>query len=76
MHRVAAATTRRWTAGLLALSALLAAVAFIAGVGQAEQPAAGSASLPVGTDSRAAAELLDRIPETEGSSAVVLFSRD
>ncbi|MGL5816235.1 MAG: MMPL family transporter [Phycicoccus sp.] len=76
MHRVATTITRRWVAGLLALCALLASVALIAVVGQAEQPAAGATSLPADTDSRAAAELLDRIPEAEGSSAVVLFSRD
>ncbi|MGL5864690.1 MAG: MMPL family transporter [Dermatophilaceae bacterium] len=76
MHRVAITITRRWVAGLLAFSALLAAVALISVAGQAKQPAAGPASLPAGTDSRAAAELLDRLPEAEGSSAVVLFSRD
>ncbi|MGL5864176.1 MAG: MMPL family transporter [Phycicoccus sp.] len=76
MHRIATTITRRWVAGPLAVAALLVAVALTAVVGQAEQPPVGPAALPGGTDSRAAAELLDRLPEAAGSSAVVLFSRE
>ncbi|MGL4744944.1 MAG: MMPL family transporter, partial [Dermatophilaceae bacterium] len=76
MHRIATTITRRWVAGPLAVAALLVAVALTAVVGQAEQPPVGPAALPGGTDSRAAAELLDRLPEAAGSSAVILFSRE
>ena len=45
-------------------------------VGQAESPATGTAALPNGTDSRAAAELRDQLPQDEGSAAVVVYSSD
>ena len=68
--------TRRWTAGLLALFAIFGAGAVIGLVGQAESPATGTAALPNGTDSRAAAELHDQLPQDEGSAAVVVYSSD
>ena len=68
--------TRKWVAGLLALFAILGAGAVIGLVGQAESPATGTAALPNGTDSRAAAELRDQLPEDEGSAAVVVYSSD
>ncbi len=68
--------TRRWVAGILALTALLGAGAAIGVLGQAEQPDTSTAQLPLGSDSRAAAELRALLPEEEGSAAVVLFSRD
>ena len=74
MGSVAHLITRKWVAGLIALIAILGAGAVIGVVGQAEQPPAGAASLPAGTDSRAAAELRAQVPEAEGSAAVVLFS--
>ncbi|MFQ6170158.1 MMPL family transporter [Oryzobacter sp. R7] len=75
MGRVAELVTRRWVAGILALAALLGAGAAIGLVGQAERPDTSTAQLPVGSDSRAAAELRSELPEAEGSAAVVLFSR-
>ena len=74
MGSVSRLITRKWVAGLIALVALLGASAVIAVVGQAEQPPAGAASLPTGTDSRAAAALRAQLPEAEGSAAVVLYS--
>ena len=68
--------TRKWVAGLLALFAILGAGAVIGLVGQAESPATGTAALPNGTDSRAAAELRDQLPQDEGSAAVVVYSAD
>ena len=76
MGRVAHLITRKWVAGLLALFAILGAGAVIGLVGQAESPATGAAALPNGTDSRAAAELRDQLPQDEGSAAVVLYSSD
>lgn len=76
MGRVADLVTRRWVAGILALTALLGAGAVIGLVGQAERPDTSTAQLPIGSDSRAAAELRAELPEAEGSAAVVLFSRE
>jgi RND superfamily putative drug exporter len=68
--------TRRWVAGLLALCALLGAGAVIGVVGQAELEPQATASLPLDSDSRAAAELSAQLPRAQGSAAVVLFSSD
>lgn len=68
--------TRRWVSGLLALFALLGAGAVIGGVGQAELPPTATAALPIGSDSREAAILRERLPETDGSAAVVLWSSE
>ncbi|MFW5468939.1 MMPL family transporter [Knoellia sp. CPCC 206435] len=68
--------TRRWVAGLLALCALLAAGVTIGVVGQAELGPTATASLPLGSDSRAATELSAELPEAEGSAALVLYSSD
>ncbi|MBD3785182.1 MAG: MMPL family transporter, partial [Micrococcales bacterium] len=76
MGRVAALVTRRWVAGLLALFALLAAGAVVGVVGQADKPDGTLTALPLDSDSRAAAELRQRLPEAQGSAAVVLFARD
>ncbi len=76
MGRVAHLVTRRWVAGLFALVAILGAGAVIGVVGQAEQPPTATAALPLGSDSRSAAELRTELPEAEGSAAVVLYSSD
>jgi RND superfamily putative drug exporter len=76
MGRVAHLITRKWVAGLLALFAILGVTAVIGALGQAESPATGTAALPNGTDSRQAAGLRDRLPQDEGSAAVVLYSSD
>ncbi|KRE61346.1 MMPL family transporter [Nostocoides sp. Soil756] len=76
MGRIAELITRRWVAGLLALFALLGAGAVIGVVGQAEQPPTTIAALPIGSDSRAAAELRAELPEAEGSTAIVLYAAD
>src|SRR5688572_11437131 len=76
MGRLADLVTRRWVAGLLALVALVGSGAVIALVGQAEQPPTATASLPNGSDSRAAAELAAELPESDGSAAVVLYAAE
>ncbi len=76
MGRIADLVTRRWVAGLLALFALVAAGAVVGLVGQADKPDGTLTALPLGSESRAAAELRQRLPEAQGSAAVVLFARD
>ncbi|MBR7744553.1 MMPL family transporter [Phycicoccus sp. BSK3Z-2] len=76
MGRVADLVTRRWVAGILALVALLGAGAVIGVVGQPETPDDPLSALPLGSDSRAAAELRQQLPDDQGSAAVVLFTRD
>ncbi len=76
MAGLARLITRKWVAGVLALFALIGAGAIIGVVGQAERGPTATASLPLGSDSRAAAELSAELPEAQGSAAVVLFSSD
>ena len=76
MGALATFLTRRWIAGTIALLALLGAGAVIGVVGQAERGPTATASLPLDSDSRAAAELGAQLPEAEGSAAVVLYSSD
>ncbi|GGB85563.1 membrane protein [Knoellia flava TL1] len=76
MRAFSALVTRRWVAGIVALLALLGAGAVIGVVGQAERGPTANVMLPLGSDSRAAAELRDQLPEDQGSAAVVLFSSD
>ena len=69
--------TRKWVAGLpRPLRHPRRRWASSAWSGQAESPATGTAALPNGTDSRAAAELRDQLPQDEGSAAVVVYSSD
>ncbi|MDT0213660.1 MMPL family transporter [Rothia sp. ARF10] len=76
MRAFAALVTRRWVAGIVALLALLGAGAVIGAVGQAERGPTANVMLPLGSDSRAAAELREQLPEDQGAAAVVLFSSD
>jgi RND superfamily putative drug exporter len=76
MSRLAQLITRRWVAGPLALLFLVVAGAVIGVVGQAEKPPTTNTALPLGSDSRAAAELRDQLPQDEGSAAIVLYSSD
>ncbi|MFZ2501130.1 MAG: MMPL family transporter [Nocardioides sp.] len=62
---------RSWVIALLAFGA---AVGIIAGVGQAEREAQPTDSLPIGKQSTRVVELAEKLPQTSGSSAVVLFS--
>ncbi|WP_353950730.1 MMPL family transporter [Knoellia sp. S7-12] len=68
--------TRKWVAGIIALVALVGAGAAIGVIGQAELGPTATATLPVDSDSRAAAELSAELPEADGSAAVVLFSSE
>ncbi|HEX6918271.1 MAG TPA: MMPL family transporter [Phycicoccus sp.] len=76
MSRLAQLITRRWVAGPLALVLLGIAGVLIGVVGQAEKPPSTLTALPLGSDSRAAAELRAQLPQEEGSAAIVLYSSD
>ncbi|MDV3223375.1 MMPL family transporter [Intrasporangium sp.] len=76
MSHFAARLTARWWAGIIATLALLASGAVIGLVGDAERSPSPTDSLAASSDSAAAAELRERLPESDGSTAVVLFSRD
>lgn len=73
--RIARRITARWWAGAIALGVLLIS-GFVTGLaGDPARQAKPTDALPVGSDSAAAAELRERLPAAEGSTAVVLFSR-
>ncbi|HET8593831.1 MAG TPA: MMPL family transporter [Intrasporangium sp.] len=74
--RLTSRLTARWWAGATALLALLLSGLVIGVVGQAERSASATDSLPIGSDSSAAAALREHLPQQDESSAVVLFSRD
>ncbi|WP_034713195.1 MMPL family transporter [Intrasporangium chromatireducens] len=74
--RLTSRLTARWWAGAIALLALLLSGLVIGVVGQAERSPSATDSLPIGSDSSAAAALRERLPQQDESSAVVLFSRD
>jgi RND superfamily putative drug exporter len=75
VSRLADRLTARWWAGFIALGVLLLS-GFVTGVaGEPARQAQPTDPLPIGSDSAAATELRERLPATEGSTAVVLFSR-
>ena len=70
-HRL---TARRW-AGAIALVVILGSLLLTSLLGQAARTPSPTDSLAAGSDSAAAAELRERLPKAEGSTAIVLFSR-
>lgn len=76
MSRLAERLTARWWAGLIATLALIASAAVIGMVGDADRTAQVTDTLAVGADSTKAAELRERLPQSNDTTAVVLFSRD
>ncbi len=67
---------RRRRAWLVALALLLVAFAGIGLVKDAPRNASSTDALPVGADSTTVVELLDRFPQSEDSTAVVLYTAD
>lgn len=65
----------RWSFAL-GLALLFLGAAAIAGIGQAERTPQVDDALPAGFDSTRAAQVLDTLPEEEGSTALVLFTAD
>ncbi|WP_344255941.1 MMPL family transporter [Terrabacter carboxydivorans] len=68
--------TRKWWAVAIVILALAGAMGVVSALGEAQRTAASTDALPVGSDSAAALQLRDRLPESEGSTAVVVFSKD
>lgn len=76
MSPVAKRITARWWAGMISLIALIGASLVMTMLGEAERTPGAADALPVGSDSAAAVELRERLPKADGSTAIVLFSRD
>jgi RND superfamily putative drug exporter len=68
--------TRKWWAVAIVVLALAGAMGVVSAVGEAQRTSASTDALPIGSDSAAALEMRDRLPEAEGSTAVVVFSKD
>ena len=68
-------TAPRWSGAIAAL-AILGAGAVIGIVGTASHTAAPTDSLPIGSDSAAAAELQQKLPAADATTAIVLFTSD
>jgi RND superfamily putative drug exporter len=68
--------TARRTSWVVMVLGLLAGVALIGAVGQAEQPVSATAGVPAGADSTDGTELQQQVPEADGSVAVVLATAD
>ncbi|WP_246111396.1 MMPL family transporter [Terrabacter aerolatus] len=67
--------TRKWWAVAIVILALAGAMGVVSVVGEAGRTTSSTDALPVGSDSAAALQLRERLPESEGSTAVVVFSR-
>ncbi|WP_231372326.1 MMPL family transporter [Terracoccus sp. 273MFTsu3.1] len=67
--------TRKWWAVAIVVLALAGAMGVVSAVGEAQRTSASTDALPIGSDSAAALAMRDRLPEAEGSTAVVLFSK-
>ena len=68
--------TARRTSWIVAVVGLLAAIALTGAVGQAEQPTGPLTTAAKGADSTLGTELQQRLPEAEGSVAVVVATLD
>ncbi|MEW1954481.1 MMPL family transporter [Terrabacter sp. NPDC080008] len=76
MHALTDRITRKWWAVAIVVLALAGALGVVGAVGEASRTAASTDALPVGSDSAAATALRDRLPQGEGSTAVVVFSKE
>ena len=75
MRSVTDRITRKWWAVAIVVLALAGAMGVVSAVGEAQRTASSTDALPIGSDSAAATQLRDRLPESEGSTAVVVFSK-
>ena len=76
MRSVTDRITRKWWAVAIVVLALAGAMGVVSAVGEAQRTSSSTDALPIGSDSAAALELRDQLPEAEGSTAVVLFSKE
>ncbi len=76
MPNLTSLTVRRGRSWWLAPLFLVAALAVIGGLGQAERTPSPLDNLPEGMDSTTVVELSDELPQESGSTAVVLYTAD
>ncbi len=76
MRTVTDRITRKWWAVAIVVLALAGAIGVVGAWGEATRTASSTDALPLGSDSARALELRERLPEAEGSTAVVVFSRE
>ncbi|WP_083282848.1 MMPL family transporter [Humibacillus sp. DSM 29435] len=76
MRAVADRITRTWWAVTIVIVALAGALVVVGVVGEATRTPTSVDSLPIGSDSAAALQLRDQLPKAQGSTAVVLFTKD
>ncbi|MEO7447736.1 MAG: MMPL family transporter, partial [Humibacillus sp.] len=76
MRTVADRITRKWWAVAIVVFALAGAMGVVGAWGEATRTASSTDALPIGSDSARALALRERLPEAEGSTAVVVFSRE
>ncbi len=76
MRSVTDRITRKWWAIAIVILALGGAMGIVTTLGEATRVAAATDSLPIGSDSAQAVELREQLPESEGSTAVVIFSAE
>src|SRR5664279_1693292 len=76
MHAIARVlTSRRWAA-VIAVIAVLGSGLVIGFIGSASHDALPTDTYPNGSDSRAAVQLAQSLPDTNSQAAVIVFSRD
>ena len=76
MRAVADRITRTWWAVTIVIVALAGALALVGVVGEATRTPTSVDSLPIGSDSAQALQLRDQLPAAQGSTAVVLYTKD
>ena len=76
MTSIASTITRKRWAWLVVAIGLFASMAVAGMLGQAKHVASPTDSLPVGSDSAQALALREKLPEADGSVALVLFTKD
>ncbi|HEX7396374.1 MAG TPA: MMPL family transporter, partial [Propionibacteriaceae bacterium] len=76
MHAIARVLTSRLWAAVIAVVAVLGSGLVIGFIGSASHDALPTDTYPNGSDSRAAVQLAQSLPDTNSQAAVIVFSRD
>ena len=76
MHAIARVLTSRLWAAVIAVIAVLGSGLVIGFIGSASHDALPTDTYPNGSDSRAAVQLAQSLPDTNSQAAVIVFSRD
>lgn len=75
MRTVANRITSTWWAVTIVIVALAGALAVVGAVGEATRTPTSVDSLPIGSDSAQALKLREKLPQAQGSTAVVLYTK-